>query len=261
MLRKILKSRYFVLFAVALAAAAMLAAVSLNFASRQAMTMRQLAEIRKQLEQEVKSVSQAEALKEDPVRIAEAKAQLSTMEEKYAEAEKGEISVTSGQGRLSAASIIGILLALTITLVLEYLRPSEGTPEPTSIDPTNKFSEELANLRKLITAEWKTRAGFDKEELLSSLRSSVAEDLADELEVRFKPEAKEHVFSLLIKKMYRSDCDRLSAQISLIRRRGNLNLALGIAITLFAAGVLVWALPPANSVTLPPQNVSLSELF
>jgi hypothetical protein len=209
--------------------------------------MRQLADIRSSLDHEKELASEAEILNVDPEKVAAMRVSIAAWEDEYTQLERNASELKKDRYAFAVGMSIALSIVLTIIFVLRYLRTSEYISVSMDTVPTNNLSEELADMRKLIAIERETRAGFNKDELLSSLRSSVAGDLAEELQVRLKSEAKEIVFSSLMREMYKSDCDRLFAQIALLRKRGNLNLALGVAITLLAAGVLVWALPPTNS--------------
>jgi hypothetical protein len=248
MLQKILRP----IFLTPAAAIVVLAAASyviLQYAAtRQALQMRQLDAIRSTLDYDQQALGKATASNENPAEIKDLLAAIAVGQYKYDEIEKGEANLRNETRNATISIGVTLMVALTITFVLGYLRPSERSFAWHVVAPNiNKLSEELADLRKLVAAEREAGAGFDKDELLSSLRSSVAGDLAQELMVRFRADAQENLFSFTVREMYGSDCERLFAQIALLRKRGNLNLALGVAITLLASGVLVWTLPPASS--------------
>jgi hypothetical protein len=216
-------------------------------ATSRAQEMHRLEDIRSRFDQQEQMLSKLETSNANPAEMAAMRAQMALNEEKYHEIESSEVGLTDERNTLALGTSGLLLVGLTITFVLVYLRPSERSLVSPSMAPASYLSEELADVRKLIATEREARAGFDKGELLSSLRSSVAGELAGELQARFRSEAQESVFSSLMRDIYKSDCERLFDQIALLRKRGNVNLALGVSITLFAAGVLVWALPPVNS--------------
>ncbi len=153
----------------------------------------------------------------------------------------------SGSTVTIAVVTITSLVVITIALVLGYLRPSDRATKTAPPQAPSSLSDVASDIRRLIAEQIEAHAGFDKNELLSNLRATVTADLAGELQARFKSEALESLAFSLMREMYKSDFERLFDQIALLRKRGNLNLAIGVAITLLAAGILIWATYGANS--------------
>lgn len=134
---------------------------------------------------------------------------------------------------------VGFAMVGTIPLFLRYLRSPDRSEASLSSQATMETAKKLRELEQFVLRDRTAEAGVDTVALTADLQSSITAKLADELQQRFSAETKEGIHVSLMRDMYRSDHVRLLDQISVLRKRGNLNLSIGVATTLLAAGTLL----------------------
>jgi hypothetical protein len=152
---------------------------------------------------------------------------------------------------------LGMGVALVVGLgsiptILEYLR---AEPDRRSSERVAMLVDQVNHLKQSVLANRTVAAGFDEDKLMHDLRKNIVEQVATELESRYRAEAHSQLHVSLMRNMFRDDSDRLLSQISVLRRRSNLNLAIGVSTTLVAAGLLVYMIVGANFAIHDTQSV------
>ena len=80
----------------------------------------------------------------------------------------------------------------------------------------------------------------ERQEILSGLRGSLPEKLADELREQFLREAEESALQRSTDRIFDSSDVRLQEEIAALSRRSNLNLVIGVVTTIAAVALLVY---------------------
>ena len=146
-------------------------------------------------------------------------------------------------------------LVATIPILLRYLRSPEQVREASESLAIRQMQDKLSEMSHLVVRNEAATVGIDSDKLIGEIRNSIVDKLATEVQNRYSAEAQQEVHVSLMREMFHSDSERLHGQISLLRKRGNLNLAIGVATTLLAAGVLVLMVSGINSLAHDPSGL------
>jgi hypothetical protein len=145
--------------------------------------------------------------------------------------------------------LLGLSLALiSIPVILFYLRPETSNISDKTEERLKTVQMKLDELDQKVSLTNLTEGSPD-DETISKLRQHVVNavsQLKTELHDRYNPEAQQESHLLLMRGIFQSDLERLRDQIAILRKRSNLNLAIGVSTTLVAAGLLVFMVAFAN---------------
>lgn len=146
-----------------------------------------------------------------------------------------------------AAAAVGVLGF--IPLLLSYLRTPQdrdlteswrverGLAE--SRDLLDRTRKEVEKFQELVLSRTSSDQAIDTSALVAELRATLKANVAEDLRKDFEKQISTLAHVELIRSMYKYDERRLFDQIAILRKRGNLNLVIGIATTLVAAMTLI----------------------
>jgi hypothetical protein len=147
-------------------------------------------------------------------------------------------------------------LGLAVPFLLYYLRSSAEDAEGTSGETrrrTNEAKTLLANVRqeidhfqKLVVSRTSADSAIDTSGLIEELRATLTRNVAQDIKKEFERQVATLAYVEKIRQMFANDERRLSDQIAILRKRGNLNLVIGVVTTLLAAITLVLTITFVN---------------
>lgn len=136
-----------------------------------------------------------------------------------------------------------------IPLLLSYLRTPQDRDSTgswrverrlaESRDLLDKTRKEVEKFQELVLSRTLSDQAIDTSALVAELRATLKANVAEDLRKDFEKQISTLAHVELIRSMYKYNERRLFDQIAILRKRGNLNLVIGIATTLVAALTLI----------------------
>jgi hypothetical protein len=167
---------------------------------------------------------------------------------------------------IQAFIFLSVGLSATVPYLLRYLKssPEEESSTGDVLRRTREarnllttVQKEIAEFRQLVVNRTSADTSIDTSSLIEKLRSTLTKDVAQDIKKEFERQIATLAYIERIRQIFVNDERRLFDQIAILRKRGNLNLVIGIVTTLLAAITLVLTITFANPSSSDPQKMTI----